>query len=176
MGRDKALLEIDGQPMALRVAEALLAAGATEVVAVGGDLQSLQAIGLEAVADRAPAHGPLGGVLTALDVGGPLVMVVACDLVAPSPDAMAEVVDALGADRAADVAVPVVDGRPQWVHAAWRSSAAGALRRSLAAGTLAIHRAVSDLEVVRVAGLESAALRDADEPGELPGARSSPSG
>ena len=36
MGRDKASLEIDGRPMAARVADALLEAGAAEVFCVGG--------------------------------------------------------------------------------------------------------------------------------------------
>ena len=37
MGRDKAFVEVDGAPMAQRVARAMRGAGALEVVCVGGD-------------------------------------------------------------------------------------------------------------------------------------------
>ena len=37
MGRDKALLRVDGVPMAVRVATALRAGGADPVAAIGGD-------------------------------------------------------------------------------------------------------------------------------------------
>ena len=49
MGRDKALVEVDGRALALRVADALRRAGADPVAAVGGDLPALARLGL---ADR----------------------------------------------------------------------------------------------------------------------------
>ena len=52
--------------MAVRAADALRAGGATEVVAVGGDLPGLGAVGLDARGDDHPGEGPLGGILTAL--------------------------------------------------------------------------------------------------------------
>src|SRR5688572_7864759 len=67
MGTDKALVEIDGTPMAVRVARALTAAGARRVIAVGGDARALASAGLEVVPDLEPGAGPLGGVVTALD-------------------------------------------------------------------------------------------------------------
>ena len=42
MGRDKALLPVDGVPMAVRVATAMIAAGAHPVVALGGDADGLR--------------------------------------------------------------------------------------------------------------------------------------
>jgi molybdopterin-guanine dinucleotide biosynthesis protein A len=66
MGTDKALLEVDGVAMAVRVARALDAAGATEVMCIGGDAPALAALGLIVVTDRHPGDGPLGAVITAL--------------------------------------------------------------------------------------------------------------
>ncbi|WP_434127450.1 molybdenum cofactor guanylyltransferase, partial [Enterococcus faecium] len=45
MGTDKALIEVDGGPLARRVANALRAAGADPVIAVGGDLEALGDLG-----------------------------------------------------------------------------------------------------------------------------------
>lgn len=173
MGRDKALLLVDGRPMAERVAAAARAAGAVEVVAVGGDAGALEALGLRYVPDLVPGAGPLPAVVAALGVvPGDAVLVLGCDLVAPSPGAMAEVVGALLADPGADVAVPVDDGgRRQWVHAAWRPRARGALAAAHRAGVRALHRAVADLAVLDVPQLPADALRDADVPGDLPEGR-----
>jgi molybdopterin-guanine dinucleotide biosynthesis protein A len=184
MGRDKALVEVDGRPMAVRVAEALAAAGAGEanVIAVGGDAGRLSAHGLTAVPDRWPGAGPLGGILTALgakagpgpDPGRPaadIVLVAGCDLVAPDPEAMAATVAALVADPAAAVATPVLAGRRRWDQAVWRRSRArDALAWQFEAGERAIHSAVAGarLAVVDVHGLAPEALADADTPAELP--------
>jgi molybdenum cofactor guanylyltransferase len=168
MGADKALLAVAGRPMALRVAEALVAAGVDEVVCVGGDGPALGALGLRVVPDEAPGEGPLAAVVTALEaLPDRTVLVVACDLVDPDPAAMAATVRALHGSGA-DVAVPVMDGTPQWTHAAWAPSALAPLRAALEAGERAIHRAARRLAVCTVAGLDPAALADADHPSDLP--------
>ncbi len=86
MGRTKALIDIDGVPMAGRVAAALRGAGCISVVAYGGSPVELDTLGMPILPDRYPGTGPLGGVLGVLelfaasdfDVGG--VFVTACDL------------------------------------------------------------------------------------------------
>lgn len=188
MGRDKALIEVDGRPLAARVADAVAAAGAGGVVAVGGDLAALRAAGLAAVPDDEPGAGPLIGVVTALAVAGSggaaagregatavarpsadIVFIAACDLVDPSPAAIAATVGALAGSEAGDVAVPLVDGRRQWVHAAWRRHARAPLAAAFEAGERAIHAAVaaSGMRVVDVA-LDARAVADADAPADLP--------
>jgi molybdenum cofactor guanylyltransferase len=169
MGRDKALLELHGLPMAVRVAAVLTDAGARPVVAVGGDQDSLRRLGLAVTPDRHPGRGPAGGVLTALGLDAPCTLVVSCDLLAPSAGAMRTLVAALRAHPEADVVVPVVDGRRQWVHAAWRASAAAELERAVVEGDLSFHRATRRLRLVELASLDPGALADADTPGELPG-------
>jgi molybdenum cofactor guanylyltransferase len=175
MGRDKALLVVDGDPMVLRVAAAARSAGAAQIVAVGGDAAGLRAalaghdVGVRA--DRFPGEGPLGGLVTALgEVDEPVVLALACDLLAPDPAAMASTVAALD-DPAPAVAVPEADGRDQWLHAAWRRAvAAPRLAERFAAGERSVHRAVAQaqLTVVRLPGLVAGALADADVPDDLP--------
>jgi len=167
MGTDKALLEVDGVALARRAADALDAAGATGVVAVGGDGASLTALGLDVLADEHPGEGPLGGILAALDAATEdVVVVLACDLPDPDPDAVRRVVEALGD---ADVAAPVHDGRRELLHAAYQRRARAHLAAAFAAGERAPHRAVQGLDVVEVPGLPADALADADTPEDLSG-------
>jgi molybdopterin-guanine dinucleotide biosynthesis protein A len=154
-----------------RVADAIAEAGADDVVAVGGDARALAADGFTVVPDAEPGAGPLAGVLGALarHATADVVFVGACDLIAPSSTAIVATVSALVASPDADVAVPVVDGRRQWVHAAWRRRAAAPLVAAFDAGERAVHAAVAagGLRVVELS-LAPASVADADAPGDLP--------
>src|SRR5437016_12106711 len=89
MGRDKALMPIDGVPMATRVARALEQAGADNVTCVGGDVIALRELGLVAVVDEWEGTGPLGGVISSLGAtSAPLSLVAPCDLLDPSPNSL----------------------------------------------------------------------------------------
>ncbi|HEV7719921.1 MAG TPA: NTP transferase domain-containing protein, partial [Iamia sp.] len=123
MGRDKALVPIDGVALARRVADALVAGGCVRVLAVGGDAAALAALGLEPVLDRWPGEGPLGGLATALsatDEGDRLVLA-PCDLLHPSA-VVAALLGALAAPEVEAVSVRVGD-RVQWLPSAWRVTA-----------------------------------------------------
>jgi molybdopterin-guanine dinucleotide biosynthesis protein A len=173
MGRDKATLVVDGEPMAARVARALHEAGAVEVVAVGGDADELGALGLRVIPDDEPGTGPLAATITALRrSAADLVVVLACDLVTPRAGAIRMLVDrldALGAD--ADAAIPVVDGVHQWTHAAWRRSAGAALTEARASGARSLRGAARHLTIRAVLDLQPGDVADADDPFDLPGAR-----
>lgn len=169
MGRDKALLPVGGTAMARRVADALTAAGAGEVIALGGDVDGLVALGLRALPDASPGDGPFPATIHALELAAhAIVLVVSCDLVDPSPEAMRTVVERLIAAPGAQGAVPVVDGHRQWTHAAWRTTAAPVLRAARDAGIGSLRRGTEGLDLVEVADLPSEALRDADRPEDLP--------
>ena len=173
MGTDKALLLIDGIAMARRVADALGAAGATRVVAIGGDAKALGGIGLEVVADEWPGEGPLGGIVTAL--GTPnheveVVSVLSCDLRSPSPSSISALVDAVVADESVDVAVPMLDGHRQLDQLAIRPRQATRLREVFEAGARSIREALEDLVVVEVEGLAKAYREAGSETPVLSGA------
>jgi len=170
MGRDKALLPIDGVPMAARVADALRAAGASEVVAVGGDVGALRDVGLDARPDDHPGDGPLPGTITALRATvGEIAVVAPCDLVRPDPRAFTELVAALRSAPEAAGAVAVVAGRHQWATMAWRVGVAlEGLQAAYEAGARSLRRAAPTLALVEVPGLAAAAFADADTPADLP--------
>jgi len=170
MGRTKALIEIDGVPMAARAAAALRSAGCARVVAYGGDPVELAPIGVPVLPDRYPGCGPLGGVLGLLEsyaeTGDDVsVLVVACDLPALTGDHLVDLVDAARARPDADVVVARTSAIEP-VCAVWRPSATERLRRLFDAGERALHTAIAHLERVEV-DVEPAALRNINTPAEL---------
>ena len=163
MGSDKALLIMGGRPLVLGVADALTGALGVAAVVVGGDENRLRALGLEVLPDQAPGAGPLGGILTALlhhRERFDQVVVLSCDLPDPSPESIRTVAEAAADEDA--IAVPVLRGRRQWMHAAWPMAVLPALEESFQRGERAPHRAVIDLPLVEVDGLDPRSLRDID--------------
>jgi molybdenum cofactor guanylyltransferase len=168
MGADKALLVVDGRPMAVRAADALRSAGAAEVVAIGGDLEALVALGLDARPDDHPDEGPLGGVISALRLAAhDMVVVLACDMPAVDASVVRPLVEALEADPQADVAAATEGGRVQALTAVYRLRTRAALAEQFAAGERAVRRAIVGLVVVEVDGLDPATLVDVDRPEDL---------
>ncbi len=172
MGQDKALLEVDGTALAVRVADALRAGGCDQVRAIGGDAPALEARGLEVVADAFPGEGPLGGLATALAAGptGGVLALAPCDLIDPQPAATSRLLAALaGAPDDVDAVVPVVDGRDEWTLSAWRVSPgrAGAVAALLADGHRRLDAVAGVTKVLRVHDLDRAAVADADRPEDL---------
>jgi molybdopterin-guanine dinucleotide biosynthesis protein A len=151
-------------------AAALRAAGASEVVMVGGDLAGLASHGLPGIADLHPGEGPLGGLLTALTWAPvDVVVVLTCDLAAIGPDEVSALVLGLRTEGSAAAAAPLVDGRPQYLTAAYRRSALGPLKVRFDAGERAVRRAmeVSAMKVKLIDGLEASHLTDVDTPEAL---------
>lgn len=173
MGRTKALIEIDGVPMAVRVAGALGSAGCAQVIAYGGVPDELVRLGLPVLPDRYPGAGPLGGVLGVLElvatyehaVAG--VFVAACDLPAltgPSLSGMVEV-----ARERPDV--DVVVARTSTIEPAcaiWNPAATERIRRCFADGERALHTAISRLDSIAV-DVDPSVLRNINTPAELGG-------
>ena len=166
MGADKALIEVDGVPMAERVARALEAAGCDPVVFVGGDRRLLEARGRTFVPDSWPGEGPLGGVISALDAlrDATHVVVASCDL----PDLTADAVTDLIGDRRPSEHVRVADsGRLEPMLACWPTATSDRLECAFANGTRALHEVLRDLDAVRVR-VDPAAVHNVNRPDDLP--------
>ncbi len=163
MGRDKAVIEYDGQPLLTHSVLALASAGASEVFVVGR--QAREILGTPAIPDLFPGEGPLGGVISALTHScEPIVAFMPCDLTNANPLSVTKSLAALGS---ADVAVPVVEGHRQWVHAVFRTTALDSLREQFSAGARSLRAGVSELRLVEVPGGEALWFRDADLPSDL---------
>lgn len=171
MGRTKALIELEGVPMARRVADALALGGCGSVLAYGGDPIELGSLGMPVLPDRHPGTGPLGGVLGALELFAESdlhvegVFVVACDLPALRGDDLAGMVDALSSRRDVDVVVARTV-RIEPTCAIWRPRAVGLLREMFESGERALHRAVEQLASQAI-DIDAAAMRNINTPDDL---------
>jgi molybdopterin-guanine dinucleotide biosynthesis protein A len=168
MGRDKATqVELGGQPLAARLAGTLRAAGAAEVLAIGGDLGALAALGLDARADQHPGEGPLGGIITALvEAAHPLVVVVACDLASLDAPSVATLVD-VASNAASDAVLARADRLQPLCGAWWSGRCRPALERAFAGGERAVQRALAELAIVEVT-LPAESVRNVNRLEDLP--------
>jgi molybdopterin-guanine dinucleotide biosynthesis protein A len=169
MGRDKALMEIDGVAMARRVADALVAAGCSEVVAIGGDAGALAALGLDVIADEWPGEGPVGGVRTALAArpDADAVVVVACD----TPWLDAATVSTLLAALQQDPSLLAVVARTDRVEplcAAWRPAALAGVAAAMDTGERRLHAVLAGMSVATVP-VPPDVLRNVNAPTDVPG-------
>ncbi|MBV9254102.1 MAG: molybdenum cofactor guanylyltransferase [Actinobacteria bacterium] len=166
MGTDKALLPVGGRAMAAVARDALLGAGASEVLAVGGDAAALTSLGFRVVADRWPGDGPLGGVVTALaEATCDVVVVLACDLPLIEAAAVTTLLRHLGD---ADAVVPFVAGQPQVLVAAYRRACARELENARAAGQRRLRDAVGRLRLAD-APLEPRWVHNVNQAADLEG-------
>lgn len=165
MGTDKALVELDGVPMAVRVAAALRDAGCDPVWCQGGDLAALGSLGLDARPDPEPHAGPLSGIEAALRAAAPDdAVVAACDL----PDLDAATVSTLvraGATGGPPV-VAAADADGAHLVAWWSARSAERLERLRTAGVFSYREALTTLgaQLVRVA---PTAVRNVNRPTDL---------
>ncbi len=169
MGTDKALLPVDGVPMAVRVATALRAAGCDPVVAIGGDIEALAALGLRVVPDEFPGEGPLGGVITALGhfQQADAVVIVACDLPHLTSRSVSALVTAHhgSPDHAVDVAMAGAE-RTQPACAVWSPRVVDLLRSAFDGGERRLTAAVDSINAV-VVTVDPQDLANVNTPGDL---------
>lgn len=171
MGRDKSLLTLNGAALATHVARALRDAGADEVLAVGGDLDRLRSLGSfdRVLPDLHPGEGPLGGLITAFEeANGRVMVVLACDTPAITPETPLRLLDALGTHPQAAVAVAIRNGRRQPLTAAWRPERCiEVLRSAFAAGERAPRSMFDAIVTHDVEDIPASGIDDVDRPIDL---------
>lgn len=163
MGRDKALLEVDGEAMGARCVRALLDAGCERVLVVGGGPAHV-GLGGTVIPDPEPGGGPAAAVAAAVVAAGCPVLVLPTDLPLVTGAALEPLLRASEADPEADAVLAVVHGRRAYPLGIWRphpllddpASLIGASMDRLAAGLRCIDVQCDDR------------LRDADRPDDLP--------
>ncbi len=168
MGVDKALLEVDGQPMAVGVASALAQAGCHPVWCQGGDVALIGTLGLMHVADSKPGEGPVVAIRDALRHSvehhdGADIAVAACDLVDLTAEAVSIVIDPLLSD--AIVVVAVANGGSQLL-ARWSVASLPRLDWLIGEGVRSYRGALRMLHAHEVE-VPTAAVRNVNRPDDL---------
>ena len=170
MGFDKALLEIDGEPLIGRVVRAFNEAGVIDFRIVGGNGAVFTALGYQCLSDEYPGEGPLGGIITALkhfkSQGKTHVLIVACDLPHISKNFITEMI-LKSTEEPKSILVPVVEERLQWMHAIWPTDVLPNLLNSFSNSIRAPWRATKDLKILTIEGADPQVLFDVDEPDDL---------
>lgn len=158
-GVNKALVEVGGRRVIDRLLDALRPLGA-EIVIVNNDGSLAGLPGTRVVTDVEPGAGALMGLYSGLRaVSTPLATVTACDMPFVST-AVLRVLIALAPGY--DAVVPLVDERPEPLHAVYRTSCLPAIEAALAAGR---KRLIAFFDAVRVRYVPQAALREWDPDG-----------
>ena len=150
-GRDKALAEIDGKPMVLRMRELLVTVvtGGVNLVAAPGKYSNL---GLSTLTDRWPGEGPLGGIITALRAtektrnGAEWNLLVGCDMPFLTLEWLSYLVERSLVSRA-EVVVPRSANGLEPLCACWRSSGTRKLQRAFDDGVRKVTEAMKQLQM-----------------------------
>jgi len=155
MGRDKAFLEFQGQPLLAALVERLSPAFGGRVLVVrrpGQDLPDLPGNAV-VVDDLLPEHAALGGLYTGLTLARtPFVFLAACDMPLLDPEFVQWLLNQ--GSRASDVVIPVRDGYLEPTHAVYGYRCLGAIKRALLSGEFRMDAWLGSVRVERI-GQES---------------------
>ena len=147
MGRDKALIEIDGKPLVRLVADRV-AECADPVLLASGASRRFETLPYEEIPDAAPGTGPISGLVAALSASPhELLVAAAVDM----PFVSAGVFRLLLELRAhEDAVVPVTGEGRQPLHALYHRSALPHLTDALERGRYGLREALDGLDVREV--------------------------
>jgi molybdopterin-guanine dinucleotide biosynthesis protein A len=154
-GRDKALLEIEGETLLQRTVSRLRAATG-DVIVVGPPERREQVEGVDVLQDLVPNIGPIGGIFTALSARpSAATLVVAVDMPFLNSALLRFLLDLA---RTADVVLPVVAERGQQAHAVYGPACRQPIADQIAAGDYKIDRFFDRVRVRRVGETELQAI------------------
>lgn len=156
-GRDKALLDVEGEPLALRIATQMRPA--VESVTLVGDPVKYLSLGLPVIPDAVADFGPLGGLLAALeDSEDEWSLVTACDMPLVTIDLFRLIIKK-AADSSEDVVLPYDrEGRAEPLCAVYRSTAAETIRRAVEDNIHKVMRALDGLKIAVLSPADYAAV------------------
>ena len=143
MGRDKALIEVGGKPLALAAAEAL--GSLCDSVALVGDPERYKTLGLPVISDRQRGAGPLSGIEAALGATrSEWNLITACDMPALDASLLRDLADS----ASGDAAIPQYpDGRIEPLCAVYHRRCHALAAHALATGIRRISDFIARLKV-----------------------------
>jgi molybdenum cofactor guanylyltransferase len=164
MGRDKALLPLDGRTLVEHVAAMVQrAAGNVTIIA---PMDRYESLGYRVIADRIANQGPLGGVYTALSAtNATWNLIVACDMPGLTIDFLEDLFRAAEAS-ADDCVIPQTAAGLDPLCAVYHRRCAAAAISSINLKILKMHDFVTTLQVLPYPVSNAAALENVNTPGQ----------
>ena len=170
MGRDKAALPVDGQPLWRRQLAVLAATGAGEIFISGksdgpwadgvGQAPRLS-IAPPVIPDEAPDCGPLGGLTAALrHCANPWLLVLAVDMPKMTPAFLSQLAEE--AERSQRGIVPTLRGFPEPLAAIYPKSALPLAKAALSRGQLKLEPLIRSLETAGLVRLRPVPAEEAE--------------
>ncbi len=161
MGRSKALLELNGRPLAVRAAD-LLRPYVSATTFVGSPEQSILA-GITMLTDLFPERGPLGGICTALEKSHcDWNLFLACDMPFVEGSFLRFLAER-ALESAADAVVPKTSQSLEPLCAAYHRRCLPAIRRTLETSPAGVVDALKQLRAEVVTPAQLAALGFSEE-------------
>jgi len=165
MGEPKGEMQFLGRRLMEGPIEALRESGASELIVVGGERPYWVGNGVSHVPDRYPGDGPLGGVITALDVAGEEnIVVLANDLMNIDQLTIRKILAHVNAPH---TVVPVVEGHRQVLAALWHSSVLPALCEVYGSGIRSLQSALQQIDVIEICDLDGNRFVNANTPSDI---------
>jgi molybdopterin-guanine dinucleotide biosynthesis protein A len=166
-GRDKALVEIDGEPMLARMIVLLRGVPmAVKMIAGRGKYEAFEA---EMVEDRWPGEGPLGGIITALEDSARCAtpcewnLIVSCDVPFLTREWLGFLCERAGKSEAQVVLAHSAHG-PEPLCACWRTEAVGTLLPAFERG---VRKVTEGISLLRAEVLDERDWKRFDSDGRL---------
>ncbi len=145
LGRDKILLPYDGKPLVVHL-HGLLESLFPKILLIGHPRPELETLGLSCIPDLIPDKGALGGIYTALKTAStPYVFVAGADMPFLTTSLISDI---LGHRYEADAVIPRGPRGLEPLCAAYSTSCADAIKRSLERDMLKIMGALDGLAVL----------------------------
>ena len=165
MGIPKGEMDFLGRPLIERSIDALVEAGASEVIIVGGKPFVANAKGVRSVEDVYPDEGPLGGLITGLlNAHMDQAVVLSNDLMSIDGSTIRRILDF---GQRADVVVPMAGGAPQVLTALWKVSCVKVLESAFKSGSRSLKSILTDLDVVEISELDDAKFVNANTQSDI---------
>lgn len=166
MGRDKALLEHQGQPWICLLADRVREAAGN--VTIIGPPERYAGLGYPVEGDRTPGLGPLGGLATALGLGcAPWSLLVACDLLHLPVDLLVRLVRATDTADFDCVAAASSERGAEPLCAAYHARVAPLVDRLIESKQLKMRDFLAQIRVAAVPAAEPRELANLNTPEDL---------
>jgi molybdenum cofactor guanylyltransferase len=151
-GRDKALVELGGQPMLVNMLNVLAASGVRQTLVIG-EKARYGKFGSRCIKDKWPGEGPLGGIITALlrslvdKYGYHWNVIVSCDMPFVTREWLAYMITRAAKKSRAEVIVPESNTGLEPLCACWHTTGVKKLQIAFAAGVRKVTDAMKRLQM-----------------------------